>query len=67
MPPRKLKQAKLQIASKEKVNNTLTKLEINAFQNHLHKEKSVIAMHVKVHYQQINENTFHHSLIFINN
>jgi hypothetical protein len=65
MPQKKLKQEKLQTASKEKVNNTLTRLAINSSQNHLHKEKSVIAMHVKAHYQQINENTIHHSLNFI--
>jgi len=62
MPQKKLKQEKLPTASKEKVNNTLMKLEINAFQNHLLKEKSAIAMHVKVHYPQINENTFQSSL-----
>jgi hypothetical protein len=65
MPLKKPKQEKLLTASKEKVNNTLMRLAISAFQNPLLKEEFVIAIHVKAHYQQINENKFHASFNFI--
>jgi ABC-type sulfate transport system substrate-binding protein len=58
MLQRKLKQGKLLIALKEKVNNILMKLETSAFQSHLPKEKSATAMHVAILYKVIQNTQF---------
>ena len=58
MLQRKLKQGKLLIALKEKVNNILMKLETSAFQSHLPKERSAIAMHVAILYKVIQNTQF---------
>jgi ABC-type sulfate transport system substrate-binding protein len=58
MLQRKLKQGKLLIALKEKVNNILMKLETSAFQSHSPKERSVTAMHVAILYKVIQNTQF---------
>ena len=61
---KKLKQEKPLTVLKEKVNNILMKLETSVFQSHLHKEKSVIAMHVQILYKVIQNTKFEQYLLF---
>jgi hypothetical protein len=60
MLPKKLKPEKLLIASKEKVNNILMRLETKIFLNHLLKEESASAVPVKVHLLQTHNTPFEH-------